>query len=179
MPTSRVTDILRAKHAAFFIAALITSLVMESRSAEVIPPKPDRSFNDYPGVVPREARYRFNQELAQFEPLTSNALGNRIDSSNDSAFASGVLKVRFDDRGPGQTVAEEHRGSASAETPTKPTVVTVPSTAADREEHEPATPKRTIPERTTPERTTRNERPGTNDSGTNDPGRHGSHKACS
>ena len=49
---------------------------MESRSAEVIPPKPDRSFNDYPGVVPREARYRFNQELAQVEPLTSNALAN-------------------------------------------------------------------------------------------------------
>ena len=76
MSTSRVTNILRAKHAAFFIAALITSLVMESRSAEVIPPKPDRSFNGYPGVVPREARYRFNQELAQFEPLSSNALRN-------------------------------------------------------------------------------------------------------
>jgi Subtilase family len=145
MPTSHVTDILHAKHAAFFIAALIASLAMESRSAEVIPPKPDRYFNDYAGVVSKEPAYRFNQEIAQFEPLTSNALRNRIDSSNDSAFVSGVLKVRFDDRGPGQTAAEEHPGSASAGTPTKRTVVTVTSTAAEREEQDPATPRGTTP----------------------------------
>ena len=82
-----------------------------SRSAEVIPAKSDRSFNDYPGVVSREARYRFNHELAQFEPLTSKPLEIEVDSSNDSSVASGVLKVRIDDRGPGQSVAEEHRGS--------------------------------------------------------------------
>jgi hypothetical protein len=104
-----VTDILRAKHTAFFIAALITSLTMESRAAEVIPPKPDRYFNDYAGVVSKEAAYRFNQELAQFEPLTSNRLKDRIDSRHDSAFLIAALKVRLDDKGPGQTVPEEHR----------------------------------------------------------------------
>ena len=72
MPTSRVTDILRAKHTAFLIAALITSLAMESRAAEGARPKPNRAFNDYAGVVSKEAAYRFNQELAQFERETSD-----------------------------------------------------------------------------------------------------------
>ena len=71
MPTSCVIDILRAKHA-FLIAALITSLAMESRAAEGARPKPDRAFNDYAGVVSKEAAYRFNQELAQFERETSD-----------------------------------------------------------------------------------------------------------
>jgi Subtilase family len=72
MPTSRVTDILHVKHAAFLIAVITTSLAMESRSAEVIPPKPDRAFNDYAGVASKEAAYRFNQKLAQFERETSD-----------------------------------------------------------------------------------------------------------
>jgi hypothetical protein len=115
MPTSPVTDIFRPKHAAFFIAALIMSLAMESRTAEVIPPKPDRYFNDSAGVVSKEAAYRLNQELAQFEPLTSNRLKDRIDSRHDSAFLIAALKVRLDDKGPGQTVPEKHRpGGASS-----------------------------------------------------------------
>jgi hypothetical protein len=146
MPTSRVTDMLRAKHAAFFIAALTISLAMESRSAEVIPQKPDRYFNDSAGVVSKEAAYRFNEELAQFEPFTSNRLKDRIDSSRDSAFVGAILKVRLDDRGPGETVPQQDRGGASAETPIKPTTVTVFSTAAPRKEHESATPGRITPD---------------------------------
>ncbi len=143
MPTSRLTDILHVKHAAFLIAVLTTSLAMESsRSAEVIPATSDRSFNDYPGVVSKRTAGRSQQELAQFEPLASNALKNRSDSSNDSAFASGVLKVRFDDRGPGQSVPEDHRGSASAETPTTRTTVVSP---VHQEEREPANPGRISP----------------------------------
>jgi uncharacterized protein len=40
-------------------------------AAEVIPPKPDRYFNDYASVVPSGAAMRFNEELAQFERETS------------------------------------------------------------------------------------------------------------
>ena len=123
MPGSHLIDILNAKHAAFFIAALTTLLAMEGRSTEVIPPSSDRYFN---------------------EPPTSDRLRNRIDSSNDSALPRGVLKVRFDDRGPGQTAAEEHRDSVSAGTPTRRTV-TVTSTAAEREEQDPVTPRATSP----------------------------------
>jgi uncharacterized protein len=52
--------------------ALATLLAINSRAAEVIPPKPDRYFNDYAGVVSKEAAYRFNEELAQFERETSD-----------------------------------------------------------------------------------------------------------
>src|SRR4029453_5225709 len=110
MPTPRVIDILRAKHAAFFIAALSTSLAMQSRSAEAIPPKPDRYFNDHAGVVSKEAAHRCDQGLAQFEPLSSNRLKDRIDSSRGSAFVIAALNVRLDDRGTGRAVVEEHRG---------------------------------------------------------------------
>jgi len=43
-------------------------------SAEVIPPKPDRYFNDYAGVVSGDAARRFNEQLAQFERETSNQI---------------------------------------------------------------------------------------------------------
>src|SRR5258708_8596627 len=45
---------------------------MSSYAAEVIPPKPAAYFNDYAGVVPKEAAHRFNEQLAQFERETSN-----------------------------------------------------------------------------------------------------------
>ena len=41
-------------------------------AAEVIPPKPTGYFNDYAGVVSKEAALRFNEQLAQFERETSN-----------------------------------------------------------------------------------------------------------
>jgi uncharacterized protein len=45
---------------------------LRSSAAEVIPPKPDRYFNDYAGVVSKEAAHRFNEQLAQFERETSD-----------------------------------------------------------------------------------------------------------
>jgi len=49
-------------------------LLASSRSfaAEVIPPKPNAYFNDYAGIVSKEAALRFNEQLAQFERETSN-----------------------------------------------------------------------------------------------------------
>jgi uncharacterized protein len=42
--------------------------------AEIIPPKPDRYFNDAAQVVDTSAALRFNEQLAQFERETSNQI---------------------------------------------------------------------------------------------------------
>jgi uncharacterized membrane protein YgcG len=49
--------------------AVLSSL---SDAAEVIPLKPDHYFNDYAGVVSKEAARQFNEQLAQFERETSD-----------------------------------------------------------------------------------------------------------
>jgi uncharacterized protein len=51
------------------LLAFLVGIVAPTRlhAAEVIPPKPDRYFNDYAGVVSKEAASRFNEQLAQFE----------------------------------------------------------------------------------------------------------------
>jgi uncharacterized protein len=49
-------------------------LAINSQAAEIIPPKPTAYFNDYAGVVSKEAASRFNEQLAQFERETSNQL---------------------------------------------------------------------------------------------------------
>jgi uncharacterized protein len=41
-------------------------------AAETIPPKPAGYFNDYAGVVSKDAALRFNEQLAQFERETSD-----------------------------------------------------------------------------------------------------------
>jgi uncharacterized protein len=55
------------------ILALFASVVV-TYAAETIPPKPDRYFNDYAGVVSPGAAQRFNERLAQFERETSNQI---------------------------------------------------------------------------------------------------------
>lgn len=47
-------------------------IATDLRAAETIPPKPAGYFNDYAGVVSKEAALRFNEQLAQFERETSN-----------------------------------------------------------------------------------------------------------
>jgi uncharacterized protein len=88
-PTRLPLQILRAKQIALLVAALLASLAIESRAAEVIPPKPDRYFNDYAGVVSKEAAYRFNEQLAQFERETSDqvvvAIFSKMQSDSDVA----------------------------------------------------------------------------------------------
>src|SRR5262249_15050256 len=54
------------------LAGLVFLFAIQLRAAEVIPPKPDRYFNDYAGVVSKETAYRFNEQLAQFERETSD-----------------------------------------------------------------------------------------------------------
>jgi uncharacterized protein len=54
---------------------LLTALIAigsHAFAAEVIPPKPAAYFNDYAGVVSKDAALRFNEQLAQFERETSN-----------------------------------------------------------------------------------------------------------
>src|SRR5438067_13407215 len=53
------------------ILALFASAIC-AHGAEVIPPKPDRYFNDYAGVVSRGVAERLNTQLAQFERDTSD-----------------------------------------------------------------------------------------------------------
>src|SRR5438876_2689136 len=71
---SRLTVRSRSENAIHLLLAALAFalLATSSHAAEVIPPKPDRYFNDYAGVVSKEAAYRFNEQLAQFERETSN-----------------------------------------------------------------------------------------------------------
>jgi uncharacterized protein len=69
--------------------ALATLVAMNMHAAEVIPPKPNGYFNDYAGVVSKEAAYRFNEQLAQFERETSDqvvvAVFPKMQSDSDIA----------------------------------------------------------------------------------------------
>jgi uncharacterized protein len=57
---------------ALLVASLVAFAGATVRAAEKIPPKPAGYFNDYAGVVSKEAALRFNEQLAQFERETSN-----------------------------------------------------------------------------------------------------------
>ena len=88
-PTRLPLQILRAKEVALLAATLFTLLATKSQGAEVIPPKPDRYFNDYADVVSKTAGLRFNEELAQFERETSDqvvvAIFPKMQSDSDIA----------------------------------------------------------------------------------------------
>jgi uncharacterized protein len=79
-------SIQRVKRIAFCLAIFIAA---QSQAAEVIPPKPPAYFNDYAGVVSKEAANRFNEQLAQFERETSNqvvvAVFPKMQSDSDIA----------------------------------------------------------------------------------------------
>ena len=69
--------------------ALLVAALVRLNAAEVIPPKPDRYFNDYAGIVSQSAASRFNEQLAQFERETSNqvvvAVFRKMQSDSDIA----------------------------------------------------------------------------------------------
>ena len=71
------------------IALALTLLAISAHAAEVIPPKPAGYFNDYAGVVSKEAASRFNEQLAQFERDTSDqvvvAVFPKMQSDSDIA----------------------------------------------------------------------------------------------
>jgi len=68
---------------------LITLFAISAHAGEVIPPKPAGYFNDYAGVVSKEAASRFNEQLAQFERDTSDqvivAVFPKMQSDSDIA----------------------------------------------------------------------------------------------
>src|SRR5216117_3699557 len=88
---SRLTVRSRSENAIHLLLAALAFalLATSSHAAEVIPPKPDRYFNDYAGVVSKEAAYRFNEQLAQFERETSDqvavAVFPKMQSDSDIA----------------------------------------------------------------------------------------------
>lgn len=88
-PTRLPRQGLRTRQVGLFIAVFVGLLALSSQAAEVIPPKPDRYFNDYAGVVSKEAAHRFNEWLAQFERDTSNqvvvAVFPKMQSDSDVA----------------------------------------------------------------------------------------------
>ena len=88
-PTRLPLQILRAKQVALLVAAFFALLATKSQAAEVIPPKPDRYFNDYAGAVSKSAALRFNEQLAQFERETSDqvvvAIFPKMQSDSDIA----------------------------------------------------------------------------------------------
>src|SRR5262245_50062748 len=69
--------------------ALVILCARAAQAAEVIPPKPDRYFNDYAGIISKEAAQRFNEQLAQFERDTSDqvvvAIFPKMQSDSDIA----------------------------------------------------------------------------------------------
>src|SRR5436309_4128582 len=74
----------------FLISATLVALVsLSSQAAEIIPPKPAGYFNDYAGVVSKEAALHFNEQLAQFERETSDqvvvAVFPKMQSDSDIA----------------------------------------------------------------------------------------------
>ena len=80
---------LPVKRAAGWVLALLVVSGLNAFAAEVIPPKPAGYFNDYAGVVSKEAAQRLNEKLAQFERETSNqvvvAVFRKMQSDSDIA----------------------------------------------------------------------------------------------
>jgi uncharacterized protein len=78
-----------SEHRIHFLLAALTLLAISAHAAEVIPPKPAGYFNDYAGVVSKEAASRFNEQLAQFERDTSDqvvvAVFPKMQSDSDIA----------------------------------------------------------------------------------------------
>ena len=71
------------------LLAALTLFAISANAAEVIPPTPSAYFNDYAGVVSKEAASRFNEQLAQFERDTSDqvvvAVFPKMQSDSDIA----------------------------------------------------------------------------------------------
>ena len=79
----------RLEKAIYILSALVFLSAASANAAEVIPPKPNGYFNDYAGVVSKEAANRFNEQLAQFERETSDqvvvAVFPKMESDSDIA----------------------------------------------------------------------------------------------
>ena len=76
-------------HAIHLFLAALTLFAISANAAEVIPATPGAYFNDYAGVVSKEAASRFDEQLAQFERDTSDqvvvAVFPKMQSDSDIA----------------------------------------------------------------------------------------------
>jgi uncharacterized protein len=79
----------RSTGVSLVVVAFVGLIALSGNAAEVIPPKPAGYFNDYAGVVSKDAALRFNEQLAQFERETSNqvvvAVFSKMQSDSDVA----------------------------------------------------------------------------------------------
>ena len=86
---SRLNVPSRSENAIHLFLAALTLFAISANAAEVIPPTPGAYFNDYAGVVSKEAASRFNEQLAQFERETSDqvvvAVFPKMQSDSDIA----------------------------------------------------------------------------------------------
>jgi len=86
---SRLIVPLRLGHTIHLFLAALTLFAISANAAEVIPATPGAYFNDYAGVVSKEAASRFNEQLAQFERDTSDqvvvAVFPKMQSDSDIA----------------------------------------------------------------------------------------------
>ena len=86
---SRLIGASRSEHAIHLFLAALTLFAISANAAEVIPATPSAYFNDYAGVVSKEAASRLNEQLAQFERETSNqvvvAVFPKMQSDSDIA----------------------------------------------------------------------------------------------
>jgi uncharacterized protein len=86
---SRLNVPSRSENAICLFLAALTLFAIGANAAEVIPPTPGAYFNDYAGVVSKEAASRFNEQLAQFERETSDqvvvAVFRKMQSDSDIA----------------------------------------------------------------------------------------------
>src|SRR5205085_2965069 len=84
-----IVDLAMKDRPALVALSLACLITIGAHAAEVIPPKPAAYFNDYAGVVSKEAARRFNEQLAQFERDTSNqvvvAVFPKMQSDSDVA----------------------------------------------------------------------------------------------
>src|SRR5438876_9381805 len=63
---------IRRRSVRAIFALIVVLFAFSSYASEVIPPKPDRYFNDYAGVVSKEASQSFKQQLEQYDRETSD-----------------------------------------------------------------------------------------------------------
>jgi uncharacterized protein len=86
---SRSNGPLRSEKAIQLFLTAFTLFAISANAAEIIPPKPNGYFNDYADVVSKDAAYRFNEQLAQFERETSDqvvvAVFPKMQSDSDIA----------------------------------------------------------------------------------------------
>jgi uncharacterized protein len=82
------------KRIVLFLSIILT-FAGYSFAAEVIPPKPEHYFNDYAGVVSKDAAQRFNAQLEQFERETSDQVVVAIypKMQSDSSIADYTQRV--------------------------------------------------------------------------------------